>query len=78
LTCKEVVEAVTEYLEETMAATERQSFDAHLAECPHCLRYLEQMRFTLAALGRLGEESLDPEVRDRLVACFRGRRGHKV
>jgi anti-sigma factor (TIGR02949 family) len=78
LTCKEVVEAVTEYLGGTMTADERRRFDAHLAECPHCVHYLEQMRLTLAALGRLEEESVPPELRDELVACFRGWREHRV
>jgi anti-sigma factor RsiW len=78
LTCKEVVEAVTEYVEGTMAAAERRRFDAHLAECPHCMRYLEQMRATIAALGRLEEEAIAPDVRDRIVACFGGWRERKV
>jgi anti-sigma factor RsiW len=78
LTCKEVVEAVTDYLEATMPATERRRFDAHLAECPHCVRYLEQMRAALAVLGRLEEESLAPELRARVLDCFRGWRRRRV
>jgi anti-sigma factor RsiW len=78
LTCQEVVEAITDYLEGTMGGDERRRFDAHLAECYHCVRYLEQMRYTLAALGRLDEESLSPAFRDRLLESFRGWRGRKV
>jgi anti-sigma factor RsiW len=78
LTCQEVVEAITDYLEGTMGGDERRRFDAHLAECSHCVRYLEQMRYTLAALGRLDEESLSPVFRDRLLESFRGWRGRKV
>ena len=78
MTCKELVEAITDYLEGTMSGDERRRFDAHLAECPHCVHYLEQMRFTLAALGRLEEESIAPDARDRLRDCFRGWRERKV
>jgi anti-sigma factor RsiW len=78
LTCQEVVEAITDYLEGTMCANERRRFDAHLAECPHCVHYLEQMRSTLAALGRFDGESLAPELRDGLLACFRGWRERRV
>jgi anti-sigma factor RsiW len=78
LTCQELVEAITDYLEGTMGRDERQRFDAHLAECPHCVHYIEQMRYTLAALGRLHEESLSPELRDRLLESFQGWRERKV
>jgi anti-sigma factor (TIGR02949 family) len=78
LSCKEVVEAVTDYLEGTMAADDLQRLDAHLAECPHCVRYLEQMRLMLATLGRLPEDSISPDLRDRLVESFRGWRERRV
>jgi anti-sigma factor RsiW len=78
LTCKELVEAITDYLEGTMGGAERRRFDAHLAACPHCVQYLEQMRSTLAALGRLEEKSIAPDLRDRLLESFRGWRGRKV
>jgi anti-sigma factor RsiW len=78
LTCQELVEAITDYLEGTMGGEERRRFDAHLAECLHCVRYLEQMRSTLAALGRLEEETISPDLRVRLLESFRGWRERKV
>ena len=39
---------------------------------PHCTTYLEQMRVTIAVLGRIPEESLAPPARDELLAAFRG------
>jgi anti-sigma factor RsiW len=53
MTCRELVEIVTEYLEEALSDRNRLRFEAHLADCPHCLLYLEQMRMTITALGRL-------------------------
>jgi anti-sigma factor RsiW len=71
LDCRELVELVTEYLEGRLSAAERARFDAHLAECPYCRTYLEQMERTVSELGRLPEESLSDEARSALVAAFR-------
>ncbi|MGH9038650.1 MAG: anti-sigma factor family protein [Acidimicrobiia bacterium] len=71
IVCQEAVELVTDYLEGVLEGPERASFEAHLAECPHCHEYLEQMRATIASLGRIEPESLAPEVRDELVALYR-------
>jgi anti-sigma factor (TIGR02949 family) len=78
LTCQELVEAITEYLEGAMGTEDRRRFNAHLAECPHCVHYLEQMRSTVAALGRVPPESMAPELRDRLLDAFRGWHERKV
>jgi anti-sigma factor RsiW len=71
IVCQQAVELVTDYLEGALYGRDRASFEAHLAECPHCHRYLEQMRATIAALGRIEPETLDPQVRDDLVALYR-------
>jgi anti-sigma factor RsiW len=72
VSCKELVEVITDYLEGRMAAADRARFEAHLEECPYCVTYLEQMRETIGALGELSEESLDPDARDELLNAFRG------
>lgn len=69
--CRELVELVTEYLEGRLPARDRTRFEAHVAACEYCATYLEQMRQTIRALGRLPEESLTPEARDALVRAFR-------
>jgi len=71
LICKELVELVTEYLENSLPLGEKAQFEAHLAVCPGCQTYLEQMRQTLHAVGHLTEEPLDPTTRDALLALFR-------
>jgi anti-sigma factor RsiW len=75
MSCRELVEVITDYLDGTMATEDRARFDAHLAECPYCVNYLDQMRATIASLGGLGEEALSPETRGELLAAFRGWRG---
>jgi len=71
LTCREMVELVTEYLEGTMPARERAIFEAHLSVCPGCTAYLEQMRQTIGLLGKLTEETIAPQARDELLKVFR-------
>ncbi len=71
LTCKELVELVTDYLENTLAPSERERFELHLNTCPGCATYLEQMRATIAAVGSLAPETLAPDSRDALLQAFR-------
>ncbi len=70
MTCEELVELVTAYLEETLSVEDRGAFDAHLALCPGCDRYLEQFRTTVDLLGGLPEESLSSPGRERLLDAF--------
>ncbi len=72
IVCRQAVELVTDYLEGALPDRDRARFEAHLATCPHCTRYLEQMRATIAAMGRIEPEELAPEVRDELVSLYRG------
>jgi anti-sigma factor RsiW len=71
LNCQELVELVTDYLEGALPPAECARFEAHLTECDGCTRYLDQMRLTIAAIGRLTEESIEPEARADLLQLFR-------
>jgi anti-sigma factor RsiW len=73
LVCKEFIELVTEYLEGTMPAPGRARVDLHLAGCPVCTMYLEQMRQTIATLGSLPASEVDPKAMDALLGAFRAR-----
>jgi anti-sigma factor RsiW len=72
LSCAHLVELVTEYLEGALSHADRRRFDAHLEDCPHCVAYLDQIRATITASGRLREDWLEPDVRDALLQAFRG------
>jgi predicted anti-sigma-YlaC factor YlaD len=72
LTCQELVELVTDYLEGALSLTDRRRVDEHLAGCPYCTIYLDQMRQTIRTLGHLPEESISPEILQTLLARFRG------
>jgi anti-sigma factor RsiW len=71
LTCQELVELVTDYLEGALPPGDRARFDAHLTTCPHCRVYLEQMRETIAALGRLPAAAISDDARAVLREHFR-------
>ena len=71
ITCKELIELVTDYVEDELPATERMSFEEHLAVCGPCRAYLKQMRDTIRLTGALTEETIDPTARDALLRAFR-------
>jgi hypothetical protein len=71
LTCRELVELVTEYLEGTLPAAERARFEEHLVYCAGCVYYLDQMRTTVSLVGELSEESLPPGAADAFLDVFR-------
>jgi anti-sigma factor RsiW len=71
LTCKQVVELVTDYLDGELPAAMREAVERHLQACPHCVTYVEQMRLTAASLRDVPVESISPQARAELVAAFR-------
>jgi predicted anti-sigma-YlaC factor YlaD len=73
MTCAELVVVITDYLEGVMSDGDRARFDEHIAVCPGCTIYLEQMRTTIRLAGILKEEDVTPEARDALVGALRGR-----
>jgi anti-sigma factor RsiW len=60
--CQQVVELVTNYLEGALSRRDRRRFEHHIAGCPHCTAYLEQMRETLRLTGQLVPEDLSTEM----------------
>jgi anti-sigma factor RsiW len=71
LTCKELVELVTDYLEGRLSVQERARFEEHLGQCPGCYTHLDQVRTTIALTGSLTEASIPPQARDNLLETFR-------
>ena len=71
LTCRDLVELVTDYLEGALSPAQRARFEAHLEKCTGCWNYLAQMRQTIKLAGKLSEESLAPQARDDLLGVFR-------
>jgi anti-sigma factor RsiW len=71
MTCTELVELVTDYLEMRLVPGDLERFEAHLELCDPCVTYIEQIRQSLALVGTLSEEALPQEAADALLAEFR-------
>jgi anti-sigma factor RsiW len=71
LDCNEVVELITDYLEGALDPPTADQVEQHLAECPGCTVYVEQIRQMVATLGRLPGTSLPADAQARLMAAFR-------
>jgi len=71
LTCAEVVELVTSYLDRRLRAADAERFEEHVAFCDGCSTYFAQMRATIAATGHVRNDDVPAELRDRLLATFR-------
>jgi anti-sigma factor RsiW len=71
ISCQEIVELVTDYLEGALSAEDASRFEHHVTLCEGCAFYVEQIRMTIEAAGRIREEDVPPGVRDTLVAAFR-------
>ena len=72
LSCVELVELVTDYLEGALPGELHERFEEHIAHCAGCQAYLAQMRATIRATGTLTPESLSPDAESALLDAFRG------
>jgi len=71
LSCREIVQLATEYLEGALPLQDRLRFERHIAICPPCRSFLAQVRETHRLSGEVTEESLSPEAREALLNAFR-------
>jgi predicted anti-sigma-YlaC factor YlaD len=71
LTCQELVELVSDYLEGALDEVTAERFDQHLALCGGCQTYLEQLKESVSLMGEIGVESLSEEMQATLMRMFR-------
>jgi anti-sigma factor RsiW len=71
ISCQEVVELVNDYLDQALSSGEASLFEQHINFCDGCDWYLAQIRTTISTVGRISEEEVPPEARDRLLGAFR-------
>jgi hypothetical protein len=72
LTCRELVEIVTDYLEGRLPPRDLMRFKEHVLMCEGCAVYIEQMRETIRLTGTLRTEDVPAEVEEELLRAFRG------
>jgi anti-sigma factor RsiW len=70
LTCQELVELVTDYLDGALSERDRERFEAHLLDCDDCPIYLEQFRVTIRTVGILSEHQMPQTAKDDLLRRF--------
>jgi len=71
MTCRQVVELMTDYLEGNLSARDRASFEEHIAGCDGCRAYLAQLRTTRDVVGRIADEPMPASVERELIEAFR-------
>ena len=71
LTCRELTDLVTDYLEGRQTLVQRLRFRMHVGMCRHCRAYLRQLKQTIRALGDLPAEPILPDVQQALLERFR-------
>jgi anti-sigma factor RsiW len=76
IVCRELVELVTPYLEDSLPPEERALVDQHLAGCDGCEAYVQQMRLTIRAIGHVSEDAITSKTREDVLAIFRSWRDH--
>jgi anti-sigma factor RsiW len=74
ISCQELVELVSDYVEHALPADEAAVFEQHLNFCDGCVLYVDQLRRTIAAVGRLREEDVPDETKAKLLTAFRDSR----
>jgi DcmR-like sensory protein/putative zinc finger protein len=79
MTCHELAELVTTYLDGALSPRERERFEAHLQGCSGCQAHVSQMRLVVSTLGQMeppaGEDL--PAEQGRILELFRARGLHR-
>ena len=73
LTCKECVEFLMDYLEQSLAPDVRATFERHLTACPNCVRYLESYKTTTTVCKKVfkpREGEAMPAVPEELIQAI--------
>jgi anti-sigma factor RsiW len=79
ITCQELTEVLTDYLEGVMPLEDRARFEAHLAICDGCVTYVDQMRQVIATVHELRTDEVEATAPDDLLEAFRAwRRGTPI
>jgi anti-sigma factor RsiW len=71
LSCQELVELVTDYLEGALEPADLRRFEDHIAGCDGCTEYLAQLRTTIRVTGTLTLDDLTPQAESALLQAFR-------
>jgi len=71
ISCKQLVDLVADYLEESITDEARVQFEQHLSECGYCSAYVQQMHMTVKLTQKLAETEIDKPAPGELLDIFR-------
>ena len=77
ISCRELVELVSDYLSGSLTIAQRLKIERHLLLCDPCNVYVGQVRQTIRLTHELREPSVAQPVPEALLAEFRARAGRK-
>ena len=67
LTCQQMTELITDYLERRLPLRKRILFRMHIGMCRHCRAYLRQMKLTIQSLGKPAAPPMPEDVKAELL-----------
>jgi anti-sigma factor RsiW len=71
ITCQEVVELVSDYVDQALPPNEAALFEQHLNFCDGCVWYVDQLRTTIDMVGELRAEDVPDDTKAKLMTAFR-------
>ncbi|HYB41621.1 MAG TPA: zf-HC2 domain-containing protein [Candidatus Methylomirabilis sp.] len=66
MTCKDAIDILADFLDQTLAPEVLESLEAHLRDCEPCRAYLNTYRRTQSLVGEAGRVEMPPELKTRL------------
>ena len=75
ISCQEVVELVSDYLEHALPPDDAAVLEQHLNFCDGCVWYVDQVRTTINVVGELRAEDVPEETKAKLMIAFRDWKG---
>lgn len=76
LSCREVTEAASDYLEQELGSWARLQLRMHLAMCRHCRRYMRQLKAAIGLLRHISVEAASSGTEELLLGKLRTSRAH--
>ena len=70
LTCKDFLNELSEFLDETLDPNVRAALDKHVNECPNCWVILDTTQRTIKVYKGLEPQSIPPDIHSRLMTAL--------
>ena len=74
LTCKDFLNELNEYLDETMDADVRRRVEEHISECPNCFVVCDTTKKTIQVFRGLEPQPIPEDVHSRLMLALQRKR----